>query len=75
MVSFPTPNCPGVTQRSPKVVWLVLGPHHRDSHIQRSQCGGRAPKEGYGVPRVAMCVPRDTIDNPGVAIGVLKGWS
>ena len=28
MVSLPTPKCPGVTQGSPGVVWLVLGPHH-----------------------------------------------
>ena len=25
MVSLPTPKCPGVTQGSPGVVWLVLG--------------------------------------------------
>ena len=31
-VSFPTPKCPVVTQRSPGVVWLVLGPHHGDFH-------------------------------------------
>ena len=46
----------------------MLRPHHRDSHIQRSRYGGCAPKEGYGVSRVA-------IDDPGVAMDVLVGWS
>ena len=35
VVSLPTLKCPGVTQESPKVVWLVLEPHHGDSHTQR----------------------------------------
>ena len=46
VVSLPTPKCPGVTQGSPGVVWLVLGPHHGDSHTQGSRCGGRATKDG-----------------------------
>ena len=54
--SLSTPKCPGVIQEILRVVWLVLGPHHRDSHIQRSWCGGRASKDGLGVPRVAMGV-------------------
>ena len=64
------------------MVWLVLGPHHGDSHTQGSRCGGRAPKKGYGVPRVAMGVPTDTmgvpevaIDDSEVAMGVSMGWS
>ena len=35
-----------VIEGSLEVVWLVLGPHHGDSHIPGSRCGGRAPKEG-----------------------------
>ena len=46
VVSLSTPKCPGVTQGSPRVVWLVLRPHHGDSHIEGSRCGGLAPKEG-----------------------------
>ena len=46
VVSLSTPKCLGVTQRSLRVVWLLLGPHHGDFHIQGSQCRGRAPKEG-----------------------------
>ena len=56
-------------------MWLVLGPHHRDSHIQGSQCEGRAPKEGEGVPRVAMGVLGVAIDDLGVAIGISVGWN
>ena len=48
MVSLSTPKCPGVTQGNPRVVWLVLGPHHGDSHIQGSRCGGHATKDGHG---------------------------
>ena len=33
------------------MVWLVLGPHHGDSHTQRSRCGGRASKERLGCPK------------------------
>ena len=61
MVSLSTPKYLDVTQRSPEVVWLMLGPHHGDSHTQGSRCGGRAFKEGKGVPRV---------DDLGVAMGV-----
>ena len=46
LVSLPISKCPGVTQGSPGVAWLVLGPHHGDSHTQGSRYGGRAPKEG-----------------------------
>ena len=52
MVSLSTPKSPSVTQGSPGVVWLVLGPHHRDSHTQGSRCGGRATKDDFGSPRV-----------------------
>ena len=72
MVLF-TSKYPGMTQMSPKVVWLMLGPHHGDSHIQGSRCGGRAPKEGLGLPRVARGVPGDTMGVLGVAMGVLVG--
>ena len=50
MVSLPTPKCLGVTQGSLGVVWLVLGPHHGDSHTHGSRCGGWAPKGSYGCP-------------------------
>ena len=46
VVSLSTPKYPNVTQGSPKVVWLVLGPHHGDSHTQGSRCGGPATKDG-----------------------------
>ena len=82
MVSLPTPKCPGVTQGSPGVVWLVLGPHHGDSHTQGRRCGGRATKDGLGVQGDAMGVPGDTMgvpgvamDDPRVAMGVPVGWS
>ena len=48
MVSFPTPKCPGVTQGSLGVVWLLLGPHHGDSYTQRRL---RCLKSGHGCPR------------------------
>ena len=41
-----TPKCLSITQGSLGVMWLVLGCHHGDSHIHRSRCKGRAPKEG-----------------------------
>ena len=46
VVSFPTPKCPGMTQGSLGVVWLVLGPYHGDSHTQGNRYRGCAPKEG-----------------------------
>ena len=33
------------------MVWLVLGPHHGDSYIQGSRCGGRTSKERLGCPK------------------------
>ena len=33
------------------MVWLGLGPHHGDSHIQGSRCGDRAFKGRLGVPK------------------------
>ena len=63
-------------------MWPMLGPHHGDSHIQGSRCRGRATKDGYDTPRMAMGVPGDTIgvpgvviDDLGVAMGVPVGWS
>ena len=46
VVSLSTPKSPDVTQRSLGVVWLVLRPHHGDSHTQGSRYGGRATKDG-----------------------------
>ena len=62
------------------MVWLVLGPHHGDSHTQGRRCGGRATKDGEGIPREAMGVPGDTMgvlglamDDPRMAMGVPVG--
>ena len=41
----PFPSVPVSDQKSPKGVWLVLGPHHRDSHIQKSRCSAWGPME------------------------------
>ena len=47
VVSVPTPKCPSVTQKSSEVMWLVLGPHLRNSHTQgRLGC----PKSSHGCP-------------------------
>ena len=68
MVFLPTPKYPDVTQGSPGVVWLVLGLHHGDSHIQGSRCRGQVPKDGY--------VPRKAIGDLRVAtLGVPVEWS
>ena len=41
----PLPSILVSDKKSPKQVWLVLGPHHGDSHTQGSQCSGRDPME------------------------------
>ena len=57
MVSLSTPKCPGVTQGSPGVVWLVLGPLHGDSHT---------PK-GAGVEAVLPRMARVSQERPWVS--------
>ena len=51
--SSPLPNVPVNDQESPNGVWLVLGPHHEDSHIQRSPCSAQGPIEA----RVSLETP------------------
>ena len=73
VVSLPAFKCLGVTQGSLGVVWLILGPHHGDSHIQGSRCGGRASKERLGFPKSGHRCPEKHHGCPGSGHGCPGG--
>ena len=54
-------------------MWLVLGPHHGDSHTQRSQCRGRASKKRLGCPKSGHECPGRHHECPGSSHGCPGG--
>ena len=72
--SSPLPSVPVSDQESPEGVWLVLGPHHEDSHIQGSRCSARGLMEAR-VSRETPWVSRKSwLESQEELRDTIKGW-